>query len=166
MTSLKISKTKIYDLSPIEAPDIVVVLDHLLLKEADVTHGLKPGGIIIVTVPAFRSLWSEVDDFAGHLRRYGHEEIRTLKTGVAEKLAIRHSSFFYLSTLPLYLVSRLFSGLFSGRKTDGARKFKSESSPPAIVNSALLGLLNLESLLALRFNLPAGSSWFAVFQKL
>lgn len=51
MTSLKISKTKIYDLSPIETPDIVVVLDHLLLKEANVTHGLKPGGIIVLNTP-------------------------------------------------------------------------------------------------------------------
>lgn len=51
MTSLKISKTKIYDLSPIETPDIVVVLDHLLLREADVTHGLKPGGIIVLNTP-------------------------------------------------------------------------------------------------------------------
>ncbi len=51
MTSLKISKTKIYDLSPIETPDIVVVLDHLLLKEADVTHGLKAGGIIVLNTP-------------------------------------------------------------------------------------------------------------------
>ncbi|HUN56203.1 MAG TPA: 2-oxoacid:acceptor oxidoreductase family protein [Smithella sp.] len=51
MTSLKISKTKIYDLSPIETPDIVVVLDHLLLKEADVTHGLKSGGIIVLNTP-------------------------------------------------------------------------------------------------------------------
>lgn len=56
MTSLKISKTKIYDLSPIETPDIVVVLDHLLLKEADVTHGLKAGGIIVLNTPmAFES---------------------------------------------------------------------------------------------------------------
>ena len=37
-TSLKIAKEKIYDISPIETPDIVVVLDHLLLTEADVTH--------------------------------------------------------------------------------------------------------------------------------
>jgi 2-oxoisovalerate/pyruvate ferredoxin oxidoreductase gamma subunit len=51
MTSLKISKTKIYDLSPIETPDIVVVLDHLLLKEADVTRGLKVGGIIVLNTP-------------------------------------------------------------------------------------------------------------------
>lgn len=51
MTSLKISREKIYDLSPIETPDIVVVLDHLLLAEADVTHGLKSGGIIVLNTP-------------------------------------------------------------------------------------------------------------------
>jgi 2-oxoacid:acceptor oxidoreductase gamma subunit (pyruvate/2-ketoisovalerate family) len=51
MTSLKISREKIYDLSPIETPDIVVVLDHLLLNEADVTHGLKSGGIIVLNTP-------------------------------------------------------------------------------------------------------------------
>ena len=56
MTSLKISRTKIYDLSPIETPDIVVVLDHLLLKETDVTHGLKKGGVIVLNTPmAFES---------------------------------------------------------------------------------------------------------------
>jgi 2-oxoacid:acceptor oxidoreductase gamma subunit (pyruvate/2-ketoisovalerate family) len=51
MTSLKISRDKIYDLSPIETPDIIVVLDHLLLNEADVTRGLKPGGIIVLNTP-------------------------------------------------------------------------------------------------------------------
>jgi 2-oxoacid:acceptor oxidoreductase gamma subunit (pyruvate/2-ketoisovalerate family) len=51
MTSLKISRDKIYDLSPIETPDIIVVLDHLLLAEADVTCGLKPGAIIILNTP-------------------------------------------------------------------------------------------------------------------
>jgi len=50
-TSLKISKDKIYDLSPIEIPDIIVVLDHLLLEEADVLSGLKPGGLIIINTP-------------------------------------------------------------------------------------------------------------------
>jgi 2-oxoacid:acceptor oxidoreductase gamma subunit (pyruvate/2-ketoisovalerate family) len=56
LTSLKISREKIYDLSPIETPDIVVVLDHLLLNEADVTSGLKTGGIIVLNTPkAFES---------------------------------------------------------------------------------------------------------------
>jgi 2-oxoacid:acceptor oxidoreductase gamma subunit (pyruvate/2-ketoisovalerate family) len=50
-TSLKIARDKIYDLSPIETPDIVVVLDHLILNEVDVTAGLKPGGWLIINSP-------------------------------------------------------------------------------------------------------------------
>jgi 2-oxoacid:acceptor oxidoreductase gamma subunit (pyruvate/2-ketoisovalerate family) len=50
-TSLKLAKEKIYDISPIETPDVVVVLDHLLLAEADVTGGLKPGGLIVLNTP-------------------------------------------------------------------------------------------------------------------
>lgn len=51
LTSLKLSKNKIYDLSPIENPDMVVVLDHLLVDEASVADGLKPGGLIIINSP-------------------------------------------------------------------------------------------------------------------
>jgi len=36
----------------IETPDVVVVLDHLLLTEADVTGGLKPGGLIVLNTPS------------------------------------------------------------------------------------------------------------------
>lgn len=51
LTSLKISKHKIYDLSPIAEPDIVIVLDHLLVEEVDVASGLRPGGLIIINTP-------------------------------------------------------------------------------------------------------------------
>lgn len=50
-TSLKISREKIYDLSPITTPDIVVVLDYMILHEVDVTAGLKPGGWIVINSP-------------------------------------------------------------------------------------------------------------------
>jgi 2-oxoacid:acceptor oxidoreductase gamma subunit (pyruvate/2-ketoisovalerate family) len=52
LTSLQISKKKIYDLSPIAQPDMVVVLDHLIVEEVDVAAGLKPGGLIIINSPA------------------------------------------------------------------------------------------------------------------
>ncbi len=51
LTSLKISKNKIYDLSPITEPDMVLVLDYLLVEEVDVAAGLKPGGLIIINSP-------------------------------------------------------------------------------------------------------------------
>lgn len=50
-TSLKISRSKIYDLSPIQHPDIVVVLDYLILNEVDVTQGLRPGGLLVINSP-------------------------------------------------------------------------------------------------------------------
>jgi 2-oxoacid:acceptor oxidoreductase gamma subunit (pyruvate/2-ketoisovalerate family) len=52
--SLKISKTKIHDLGPIEHPDVVVVLDDALLEEIDVTAGMQPGGILVVNTPKAR----------------------------------------------------------------------------------------------------------------
>lgn len=51
LTSLKISKQKIYDLSPITEPNMVVVLDHLIVQEVDVTSGMKPNGLIIINTP-------------------------------------------------------------------------------------------------------------------
>ncbi len=50
-TSLKISPEKIYDLSPITTPDMVVVLDHTLLEEVDVADGLKDGGLVVLNAP-------------------------------------------------------------------------------------------------------------------
>jgi 2-oxoacid:acceptor oxidoreductase gamma subunit (pyruvate/2-ketoisovalerate family) len=50
-TSLKISKNKIYDLSPITTPDMVVVLDHTLLNEVDVGAGLKENGLVVLNAP-------------------------------------------------------------------------------------------------------------------
>ncbi len=51
ITSLKIARHKIYDLSVIEEPDIVVVLDHLLLGEVDVGAGLRDGGLLVINTP-------------------------------------------------------------------------------------------------------------------
>lgn len=50
-TSLKLAKHKIYDLSPIERPDMIVVLDHVLIEEDGVVNGLKPGGLIVINTP-------------------------------------------------------------------------------------------------------------------
>jgi len=60
-TSLKIAKDKIYDLSPITTPDMVVVLDHTLLDEVDVAAGLKDDGLVVLNAPGAASDYS----FAG-----------------------------------------------------------------------------------------------------
>jgi 2-oxoacid:acceptor oxidoreductase gamma subunit (pyruvate/2-ketoisovalerate family) len=49
--STRISDEKIRLRSPIVNPDIVVVLDETLLRDVDVTAGLKKDGILIVNSP-------------------------------------------------------------------------------------------------------------------
>ena len=50
-TSLKIAPEKIYDLSPITTPHMVVVLDHTLLEEVNVVEGLQDGGLVVLNAP-------------------------------------------------------------------------------------------------------------------
>ena len=71
-TSLKISKQKIYDLSPITTPDMVVVLDHTLLEEVDVIAGLKKNGLVVLNAPKpvseynFNGMKVAVSDVTSH----------------------------------------------------------------------------------------------------
>lgn len=71
-TSLKISKEKIYDLSPITTPDMVVVLDHTLLDEVNVAAGLKEHGLVVLNAPkpvseySFAGMTIAVSDVTKH----------------------------------------------------------------------------------------------------
>jgi 2-oxoacid:acceptor oxidoreductase gamma subunit (pyruvate/2-ketoisovalerate family) len=77
--SLKISKTKIHDLGPIEQPDVVVVLDDALLDEVNVTAGMKPGGTVIINTPKPRGEF----DFEGF--KLATADV----TGLAEKAGLK-----------------------------------------------------------------------------
>jgi len=71
-TSLKISKNKIYDLSPITTPDMIVVLDHSLLEEVNVAEGLKKNGLVVLNGPKsldeyeFKGMKVAVSDVTKH----------------------------------------------------------------------------------------------------
>ncbi|NHI91196.1 MAG: pyruvate ferredoxin oxidoreductase [Candidatus Lokiarchaeota archaeon] len=51
IASTRISNSKIRIRSQIENPDIVIVLDPTLVKDVDITAGLKDDGIIIINSP-------------------------------------------------------------------------------------------------------------------
>jgi 2-oxoacid:acceptor oxidoreductase gamma subunit (pyruvate/2-ketoisovalerate family) len=84
-TSLKISKTKINDLSPTENPDIVVVLDHMLLDEVDVTAGLKEGGLLVLNSPR------RLQDYQFQNLKLAIADVTTLSSEVGLKKGIVNS---------------------------------------------------------------------------
>lgn len=93
------------------------VLEHIQEDEkvlSQIYRALKPQGYCIITVPQHAWLWSPVDDFACHVRRYSAKEIHAkLKAAGFEVL---RSTSFVSSLLPAMYISRLI-GKFSKKKT-------------------------------------------------
>lgn len=83
------------------------VLEHIEEDEAALAQmyqACKPGGGIVLTVPQHRWLWSRVDDFAHHKRRYTRAEL-TEKTARAG-FRVEYATSFVSLLLPLMLASR------------------------------------------------------------
>lgn len=146
-----------------ESFDIITasdVLEHL----ADAPQALrewlrvlKPGGRLIVFVPAFQFLWSEHDDVNKHFRRYNRPELRQLLTENGCVLA-RSSYWNFMLFWPVAIV-RLIRRLRPRRET-----FAGDIRPtPALLNRALIWLLSCENSLLLRgLNFPVGVSVMAM----
>ncbi len=120
---------------------------------------LKPGGVLVMSVPAFKALWGPHDVALHHHRRYRRSEVRS-RMGEAGFQVLRcgYSVFFLF---PLVLVSRLLEKLRPGPA------HASLPMVPEWLNRALIRLQTLEAGLISRskIDLPWGSSVVAVAQK-
>jgi SAM-dependent methyltransferase len=84
------------------------VLEHIEEDEAVLTQMFQattPGGGIILTVPQHPSLWSGVDDYSFHKRRYSRREL-VWKVEQAGFKLLRVTSFVFL-LLPVMMLSRM-----------------------------------------------------------
>ena len=118
----------------------------------------KLGGCILVTVPAFRSLWTEIDDMAGHKRRYTARLLHSsLKRAGLAPVFIRY---FNILSLPLQFLQRLAA---RGRSDVASLRAVADRVPPAPMNK-LLGWMALADLPLGRLGIPAGGSLIAVAQ--
>ena len=88
---LEKKNVRVADLNQIEnaSTDFIYSINVLEHIESDIDcliqlHSkLKVGGKLFVYVPAFKCLWTEMDDFVGHVRRYRKGDLRK-KLGMAQ----------------------------------------------------------------------------------
>jgi len=146
--------------------DVVLSLDLLEHIEDDTAacrefaRVLRPGGLLLVTVPAQPWLWSEHDEALDHLRRYRARRFRRILLDVG--LAVERLSP-VITTLLLPIAGlRLAQRLLPRKK--GAPETAFIIPPPAI-NWVLTTLLRLERVWLRRFSLPVGVSLFAVARR-
>ncbi len=155
---------------PDERFDVVISCDVLEHMEADdramaeMARVLRPGGILVLTVPAHRWLWSAHDEALDHLRRYETAGLRRLIEGAGLEIelyskAVAISMPAILASVAYRRLRRLFSG--RGEKADQTALFEL----PTPLNRALIWMLDVETWLMRYISLPIGASLVAVARK-
>ena len=151
--------------------DCVVSLDVIEHVENDVQilNGLreivKPGGHLIVTVPAFQLLWSEHDVINQHKRRYRVPQLRRL----AEEAGFEVERISYCNTmlyLPVLVMRKGKALLRRLRRDQRLGEPESDlSTYPPVVNELLFRLMQLENRIMRRWTLPFGVSILLVARR-
>ncbi|MGH2557421.1 MAG: methyltransferase domain-containing protein [Thermomicrobiales bacterium] len=152
--------------------DCIVVLDVIEHVDDDtgilrsLRDAVRPGGSVIVTVPAFRSLWSEHDVINRHKRRYNAGELRAL----LDRAGLEVDRLTYCNTAlcaPVYLM-RTFRNLTrrGSRVQVNGHELRSDLRQyPDLVNYALLRVMRAETRLMRRVDFPFGVSILAVARR-
>ncbi|HZS48514.1 MAG TPA: methyltransferase domain-containing protein [Blastocatellia bacterium] len=134
----------------ITALDVLEHADDDLASMDELYRALRPGGLLIVTVPAYGFLWSEHDEALHHRRRYAAYELRNKLTRVG--FEIERLSFFITFLFFPILAMRFVQNIFK----KSVEPKTSHIILPDWLNNALIGLLAIERWLLRYINLPFG----------
>jgi SAM-dependent methyltransferase len=144
----------------LSALDVLEHLDDDLGALDEFHRVLRPDGLLLVSVPAYRFLWSEHDEALMHRRRYVASELSIKLTRAGFRVLKRsYAVFFVFFPIVFY---RLFRGLIP---KDPLAPKASYVRLPAVLNRFLIALLRLEAWMIGALNLPWGTSLVVLAQK-
>lgn len=139
---------------------ILDVIEHIENDKACLTtidSMLKPGATLLVTVPAYRFLWSAHDVVNHHKRRYTKTSLRTLFNGT--DMDVIYSSYFNSMLFPVVALVRLI------RNLTGKEEQFDVKMPSRTANFLLTKIFSLERYILPSYALPFGVSLLLVAQK-
>ncbi|CAD5244042.1 Methyltransferase type 11 [Thermococcus camini] len=130
------------------------ILEHVDDRRAikEIWRVLKPGGKLLITVPAFMWLWGIHDDVHGHKRRYSARQVLKLTQGTGFNIVF-WSYWNFILFIPSAIQKKL------GKSHSLVRL-------PKPLNDALYAISKLDNYLILRgLKLPIGTSIVVIAQK-
>jgi SAM-dependent methyltransferase len=134
----------------VTALDVVEHLDDDVAGLREMRRVLRPGGRMLLFVPAFMLLWGVQDDVSHHRRRYTLAELRQ-KLRQAD-LQIMRASYANISFFGPILLGRLFM------RVSGLRPASENNLNVSALNGLLGRILGAESWWLKRMNFPFGVS--------
>lgn len=133
------------------------VLEHCEPEAQAVTElsrVLRPGGRLLMSVPAYQWAWTDHDEQAGHYRRYTRRRlIRAIEGG---GLVVTRATYGFGGVFPFFAAERAVRRI--RKPAPSTDKSLPEVSPA--MDRVLMGLTKAESKVIGRANLPFGSSVF------
>jgi SAM-dependent methyltransferase len=123
---------------------------------AELARVLRPGGLLLVRVPALKLLWGAHDEAVHSRHRYTRREVERLLAGTG--LQVLRSSYANFFLFPLLATRRTLDRLTGRHGSDV------QFLPPAL-EWAFAALLSLEARLVPYVSLPVGASVFALARK-
>jgi SAM-dependent methyltransferase len=138
----------------VTALDIVEHTDDVSTL-AEIARVVRPGGMVVVHVPAFPFLWGEHDEVNHHLRRYRRAEL--LARLAASGLRVRRTSYINCVLFPAVVAARVGKRVLRQMRTPRPPRPEVYDLPPWL-NRALIGCLALERRALRHVDLPMGVS--------
>lgn len=146
--------------------DVVEHIEHDVNFLKTIYNLLKKDGYVLITVPAFKTLWSHDDDDAGHFRRYTLKELESKLQSIG--FTITYSTYiFSILIAAVYLFRTIPSKFKKNNQPIDYNKHKEEHSNKKGLMSKLLDKIwNYElNQIKNKKKIPFGGSCFIVAQK-
>jgi SAM-dependent methyltransferase len=139
------------------AMDVIEHLENDSNGIREFYQALKKEGMLILTVPAFKSLWGIQDVVTGHKRRYSKKEIlMKLRQGGFEVLRASYFNFFLF--FPIFLARRIIHFLSLKIESENEVNFP-------LINFLFKAIFSLEVYVLKYFSFPFGVSIFCIARK-
>ena len=145
----------------ITAFDLVEHIEDDLACAGELARVCRPGGFLMVTVPAFQWMWGRQDTINHHKRRYRADEFARLFT----EQGLQIHRFTYLNTFlfPVVATVRLFRRFVPEKNDELMSDFS--MTKPGRINTLLGRFFGAESKLIRHWDLPVGVSLLCLARK-
>lgn len=166
LTTVCDSFENLHPTTSINAVGLFDVIEHIENDQIflnKINKFLSDNGYIYITVPAYKWLWSEEDDYAGHYRRYN---LKTLKQILEQaNFKVLHSSYFFCPLILPILLFRVIPSLIGLRKNNLQQNLN-EHNTNRLSAKIMNILLKIEfAMIKGYLKIPFGASCILVAQK-